>query len=143
MAHHPTKTIHLAQGTVEINQPLPEGDRYYLSYEELTRLFNEYNRTNAQSERKSFTAYLKFDPVSSWQDENVTEQSSTYYIDSENKAFQDGMAGNSIYSTCCDGTDYMAKLSNYLEDWTIELVYMHKEDYDEITELINDKQSKG
>lgn len=144
MSVHPTLKLPVLFGTKNVNQPLPESDRYYMSYKELDSIFSKYNSLYKDKERQEYVGYILFDPEeSNWKDREYTEQNSTYYVFSNSKAYDNSMSGSSVYACCCDGTDYNLKISDFWRDWKKEQVYMHKEDYAEIKMLINRKQKQG
>ena len=60
-------------------------------------------------------------------DKPYDERSRTYGVSSNNKAFQSGMGGYSIYGSCLDGTDPCVRLDGYMfgeNAWKIEKCYM-------------------
>ena len=60
-------------------------------------------------------------------DEPYDERSRTYGVSSNNKAFQAGMGGYSIFGSCLDGTDPCVRLDGYMfgeNAWKIEKCYM-------------------
>ena len=60
-------------------------------------------------------------------DKPYDERSRTYGVSSNNKAFQAGMGGNSIFGSCLDGTDPCVRLDGYMfgeNAWKIEKCYM-------------------
>lgn len=60
-------------------------------------------------------------------DKPYDERSRTYGVSSNNKAFQSGMGGYSIFGSCLDGTDPCVRLDGYLfgeNAWKIEKCYM-------------------
>lgn len=62
-------------------------------------------------------------------DKPYDERSRTYGVSSNNKAFQSGMGGYSIFGSCLDGTDPCVRLDGYMfgeNAWRIEKCYMMK-----------------
>ena len=60
-------------------------------------------------------------------DKPYDERSRTYGVSSNNKAFQAGMGGYSIFGSCLDGTDPCVRLDGYIfgeNAWKIEKCYM-------------------
>ena len=60
-------------------------------------------------------------------DKPYDERSRTYGVSSNNKAFQAGMGGYSIFGSCLDGTDPCLRLDGYMfgeNAWKIEKCYM-------------------
>ena len=75
------------------------------------------------------------------------EISRTYGVSSNNKAFQDGMGGYSIYGSCLDGTDPCLRLEGYIrggnDGWKIERCYMMSDTLEKAKALLPEKQGKG
>ena len=74
--------------------------------------------------------------------EHYSEESRTYVVSSQNKAFQPGMGGYSIYGSALDGTDPMVRLEGYMaaehggkDGWKIEKCFL-KSDKKEIADII-------
>lgn len=100
-----------------------------MSYPELSTLFRSVNDKRLDS----IVGYIVFTPESF--DKEYNEASRTYVVSSNNKAYQSGMGGYSIYASCLDGTDQCLRLEGYMrgEDaWKIEKCYMLKDDYDRL-----------
>lgn len=60
-------------------------------------------------------------------DKPYDERSRTYGVSSNNKAFQAGMGGYSIFGSCLDGTDPCVRLDGYMfgeNAWKMEKCYM-------------------
>jgi len=63
------------------------------------------------------------------------EAQRTYHVWSNNKAYQPGMLGYSIYGSAIDGTDPMVRLERYMRDekggqhgWVVEMCYLFEEE---------------
>ena len=100
-----------------------------MSYPELSTLFSSVNDKHLQP----IVGYIVFTRESF--DKEYNEASRTYVVSSDNKAYQSGMGGYSIYASCLDGTDQCLRLEGYMrgEDaWKIEKCYMLKDDYDRL-----------
>ena len=100
-----------------------------MSYPELSTLFSSVNDKGLSP----ITGYIVFTADSF--DKKYNEASRTYVVSSNNKAYQSGMGGYSIYGSCLDGTDPCLRLEGYLRGenaWKIEKCYMIKEDYDHL-----------
>lgn len=114
-----------------------EPETVEMSYQEMTKRFRE-----AENNRKEhLTGYVVFTEDSF--DKPYSEESRTYVISSNNKAFQSGMGGYSIYASCLDGTDPCLRLDGYMSaehggenGWKIEKCYM-KENSREMLALFN------
>ena len=106
-----------------------------LSYPEMRVKFCEAERAGNR-----VTGYIVFSQDSF--DKPFSEEARTYVISSNNKAFQSGMGGYSIYASALDGSDPMVRLERYMQaekggsdGWKIERCYM-KEDSHEIMDVI-------
>lgn len=100
-----------------------------MSYPELSTLFSSVNDKGLSP----ITGYIVFTADSF--DKKYNEASRTYVVSSNNKAYQSGMGGYSIYASCLDGTDQCLRLEGYMRGenaWKIEKCYMLKEDYDRL-----------
>lgn len=100
-----------------------------MSYAELSSLFRSVN----DKRLPAITGYIVFTADSF--DKPYSEESRTYRVSSENKAYQSGMGGYSIYGSCLDGTDQCLRLDGYMRGenaWKIEKCYMLKDDYDRL-----------
>ncbi len=110
--------------TVEDTAPQVE-----MSYAELSTLFRSVNDKNLAP----ITGYIVFTEDSF--DRLYEEESRTYVVSSNNKAYQSGMGGYSIYASCLDGTDPCIRLEGYMRGenaWKIEKCYMLKDDYNRL-----------
>lgn len=103
-----------------------------MSYTELKSLFRK-----AENEGKHIVGYITFSEDSF--DKEYSLESRTYVICSNNKAFQSGMGGYSIYGSSVDKTDPMARLDRCMKDehggadgWRIERCYTR-----EVTPLVD------
>ena len=100
-----------------------------MSYAELSTLFRSVNDKGLSP----ITGYIVFTADSF--DKDYSETSRTYCVSSNNKAYQSGMGGYSIYGSCLDGTDSCIRLEGYMRgenSWKIEKCYMFKDDYDRL-----------
>ena len=79
------------------------------SYAELKRIFME-----AESVRKHLTAHITF-TADSFKKE-YSEQSRTYVVSSDNKAYWSKHLGLSIFGSCFDGTDQRVNLDKYMAE---------------------------
>ena len=73
----------------------------------------------------------------------------TYRVSSDNKAFQPGMGGYSIYGSALDGTDPLVRLEQYMaaerggkNGWKIERCYVKEEDFEQVKDLIKVKKPR-
>lgn len=107
-----------------------------LSYGELCQQFRA-----AESRGEHLSGLIVFSEDSF--SETFSEEARTYAVSSQNKAFQPGMGGYSIYGSAIDGSDPMVRLENYMaaerggeDGWVIEACYLkHKEK--EIADIIH------
>ena len=112
-----------------------EPEEIDMSYSELRSQFYK-----AEEEGKHISGYVVFSQ-DSFKDP-YSETSRTYVISSDNKAFQGGMGGYSIYGYCLDGTDPCVRLDRYMavehggaDGWKIERCYM-KSDARQMIDII-------
>ena len=112
-----------------------EPEEIDMSYSELRSQFYK-----AEEEGKHISGYVVFSQ-DSFKDP-YSEVSRTYVISSDNKAFQAGMGGYSIYGYCLDGTDPCVRLDRYMavehggaDGWKIERCYM-KSDARQMIDII-------
>ncbi len=112
-----------------------EPEEVEMTYSEMRDLFRR-----SENEGKHVTGYVVFTPDSFM--EPYSEVSRTYVISSDNKAFQSGMGGYSIYGTCMDGIDPCVRLDQYMaaehggkDGWKIERCYT-KSNEREILDII-------
>ena len=113
-----------------------EPEAVEMSYREMTKRFREAEN----SRREHLTGYVVFTEDSF--DKPYSEKSRTYVISSDNKAFQSGMGGYSVYASCLDGSDPCVRLDGYMFDehggengWKIEKCYL-KEASREMLDII-------
>ena len=78
------------------------------------------------------------------------ERARTYAVSSDNKAFQQGMGGYSIYGSSLDGTDPCVRLEQYMaverggkNGWKIERCYVKEEDLEQVKDLIKTKKPRS
>ena len=79
-----------------------------------------------------------------------SELARTYRVSSNNKAFQPGMGGYSIYGSALDGTDPCVRLEQYMaverggkNGWKIERCYVKTEELEQVKDLIKAKKPRG
>ena len=102
-----------------------------MNYQELTTLFRSVNDKGLPP----IVGYVVFTENSF--DKAYDEEARTYKVSSDNKAFQSGMGGYSIFASCVDGTDPCARIDLLMRDeygWKVEKSYMLKDDYDRLIE---------
>lgn len=94
-----------------------------MSYSELKNLFRE-----AENEGRHIAGYITFTEDSF--DKKYPLKSRTYIIGSDNKAFQSGKGGYSIFASSVDKSDPLVRLERYMKDehggtngWKIERCY--------------------
>ena len=98
-----------------------------MSYPELSALFRSAN----EKKLAPIAGYIVFTADSF--DRPFNEESRTYCVYSNNKAYQSDMGGYSIFGFCLDGTDPGLRLDGYMRGdnaWKIEKCYMLKDGYD-------------
>ena len=101
-----------------------EPEQMDMSYAQLTEMFR-----TAEHEGRHMTGYVVFTEDSF--NKPYSERSRTYEISSNNKAFQEGKGGYSIFASCLDGTDPCLRLDGYMaaekgdkDGWKIERCYV-------------------
>ncbi len=108
---------------VQFESPEPNVE---LSYREMSDMFTHINKIGAEH----ICGYIVFSEDSF--NKPYSEQSRTYVISSDNKAFKPNMGGYSIYGSCLDRSDQNIRLEGYMRGekaWHIERCYMNKDDY--------------
>lgn len=98
-----------------------------LSYQRLSEIFNYVNDTH----KSPVSGYIVFTQDSF--DKPYSEQSRTYVVSSDNKAYIAGAGGYSIFGSCLDGSDQNIRLEIYMHGdnaWKIERCYMQRDDYE-------------
>lgn len=98
-----------------------------LSYQRLSEIFNYVNDTH----KSPVSGYIVFSRDSF--DKPYSEQSRTYVVSSDNKAYIAGVGGYSIFGSCLDGSDQNIRLERYMHGdnaWKIERCYMQRDDYE-------------
>lgn len=98
-----------------------------LTYKEMSDVFRHIN----ESGKKHVCGYIVFSQSSFEKD--YSEQSRTYVVSSNNKAYIPGAGGYSIFGSCLDGTDQCIRLEGYMRGdnhWEIDRCYMKKDDYE-------------
>lgn len=70
------------------------------------------------------TAVIVFKPESF--DKEYSLESRSYGVNRDNKYFQEGMIGNSLYGFCLDETDQGVRLDWYFGEWIIDYCYITK-----------------
>ena len=109
----------------------------------MTKLFRAAERA-----KQSVSGYIVFTADSF--EKPYAEDARTYGVSSNNKAFQEGMGGYSIYGSSLDGTDPCVRLERYMavekggkDGWKIERCYMMSDTLEKAKALLPEKQDKG
>ena len=99
-----------------------------MSYGELCRQFRE---AESRGEHRSGLIVFTEDSFN----EHYSEESRTYSVSSQNKAFQPGMGGYSIYASAIDGSDPMVRLESFMaaerggeDGWVVETCFLKHEE---------------
>ena len=113
-----------------------EPEKVEMSYNELKSRFREVEKEG----KEHLEGYITFTPDSFTQP--YSEESRTYVVSSDNKAFIPNMGGYSIYGSSLDGEDSMVRLDQYMaaeyggkNGWKIEKCYL-KQNSREIIDII-------
>lgn len=107
-----------------------------LSYAEMAKLFTRINEAGLGW----IPGFIVFSQESF--DTPYSEDSRTYEIASNNKAFIAGAGGWSVFGSCLDGTDRFLRLDEYLRGkkaWKIERCYVFSDDYNRIAYELAEK----
>lgn len=106
-----------------------------MTYGELTQAFRESEKNG-----EHMLGYIVFTADSF--DKPYPEEARTYFVSSNNKAFQAGMGGYSIYGSSVDGSDPCVRLDGYMaaekggkDGWKIERCYT-KEPGGQIVDIV-------
>lgn len=106
-----------------------------ITYGELVQAFRESEKTGHH-----MLGYIVFTADSF--DKPYPEEARTYFVSSNNKAFQAGMGGYSIYGSSVDGSDPCVRLDGYMaverggkDGWKIERCYT-KEPGGQIVDIV-------
>ena len=112
-----------------------------MSYGELTGKFRTVERKG-----EHLLGYVVFTADSF--DKPYDERSRTYFVSSNNKAFQPNMGGYSIYASCLDGTDPMVRLECFMaaehggkNGWKVERCYVMESDLTRVAHLFKTVRS--
>ena len=113
-----------------------------MPYHEMIKLFRAAERA-----KQSVSGYIVFTADSF--EKPYVEDARTYGVSSNNKAFQEGMGGYSIYGSSLDGTDPCVRLERYMavekggkDGWKIERCYMMSDVVEQTKPLLQSKQDK-
>ena len=97
-------------------------EKYKIPYCVLAQIFREHEKYNPS---EHLTAHIVFTEDSFAKPYSL--QSRAYIVSSNNKAFQPGLNGYSIFGSCLDGTDVGVRLDEYMKaekggpnGWTVE-----------------------
>ena len=111
-------------------EPKHDSPQVYITYQELTRRFIE-----AEKQGKHLKGYIVFTADSFPKPYTAFER--TYVVSSDNKAFQSGQGGYSIYGSSLDGEDVCVRLDRLMADeyggkdgFKIERCYMLLDEVD-------------
>ncbi len=139
----PTLDEQVAQAAEE--QKTAKASLVELTYNDMTKLFRGVERAKAGEHVTGFIVFTKESFL-----EEYSEESRTYEVSSDNKAFIPGMGGYSIYGYCLGGTDRNVRLEMYMaaekgskDGWKIERCYMTREEYNKgcrVIEAINKEE---
>ena len=114
-----------------------EPEKVEMSYNELKKRFREAEEKG----KEHLKGYITF--TSDSFTELYSEESRTYVVSSNNKAFIPNMGGYSIYGSSLDGKDLMVRLEQYMaaerggkDGWKIEKCFL-VEDSKQISDIIH------
>lgn len=99
-----------------------------MTYKEMKSIFREHERVR-DATTKPLVGYIVFTKDSF--DKEYSEESRTYEVYSDCKAYMSNMCGYSIYGNCLDGVDidirldwYMAEEKGGKNGWKVEKCYL-------------------
>ena len=97
------------------------------TYKELKELFRSVEKSGKQ--RLHICGFIVFSQEIF--KKQFSEHDRTYYVSSDNKAYQPNKGGYSIYGNCLDGKDLTVRLEQYMADelagdngWKVEKCYI-------------------
>lgn len=100
----------------------------------------------AERAGQHLTGYIIFSPASFT--EEYSQESRTYVVSSDNKAFQPNMGGYSIYASALDGSDPIVRIEQYMaaerggrDGWQIERCYMMSDEMERARALLKAEKS--
>ena len=112
-----------------------EPEKIEMTYSELKDYFRQSEKNN-----QHVTGYITFTEDSF--NKPYSEESRTYVVSSDNKAFIPGMGGYSIFGSALDGSDNNVRLDQYMYDehgtktgWKVERCYI-KDDSKRVLDVI-------
>ena len=101
----------------------------------------------AEGAGRHLTGCIVFSPASFTRE--YSEDSRTYAVSSDNKAFQPNKGGYSIYASALDGSDNGVRLEQYMaseyggrDGWQIERCYMAADEFARARELVRTKKER-
>ena len=105
-----------------------------MTYAEMTKLFRQHELSNPE---KHLLGCIVFTEDSF--DKKYPEESRSYCVSSDNKAFKPNMGGYSIYASSLNGTDKGVRLDWYMKEenpwaehgWEVERCYLMTSDKNE------------
>lgn len=105
-----------------------------ISWSEAKEYLREFNRQHGYGCGNSVckeTAHIVVVFTQDSFENEYSEESRSYIVSSDNKAFLAEMGGYSIFASCLDGTDPCVRLENYMEaeyagkgGWKVEYCYI-------------------
>lgn len=111
-----------------------------LSYREMSDVFRYVN----DNHKEPVCGYIVFSPDSF--NKPYPEQSRTYAVSSNNKAYIGGAGGYSVFGSCLDGTDQGVRLEGYMRGenaWKIDRCYMKRDDYERaVSQQVSNKDNR-
>ena len=97
-----------------------------MTYGELKNLFRQHEQNKPKNHLRACIVFTE-DSF----DKKYEEESRSYCLSSDNKAFKPNMCGYSIYAGCLDGTDQGVRLDWYMKDenpnggaWKVDYCYL-------------------
>ena len=82
-----------------------------MEYRDLEQIFRKHESTEP---KYHLDGLITFADLGSFEDANYTQMDRTYLVSSNNKAYQSGRLGYSIFGTCLNGKDLCVLLDAYM-----------------------------
>lgn len=114
---------------------------YDMTYGAMKNYFRAAERAG-----QHLTGYIIFSPASFTKE--YSQESRTYAVSSDNKAFQPNKGGYSIFASAIDGSDPLVRLEQYMasehggkDGWQIERCYMMSDEMERARALLKAEKS--
>lgn len=117
-------------------------NRVGMTYADMKNYFRAAERAG-----QHLTGYIIFSPASFTKE--YSEDSRTYAVSSDNKAFTSNTGGYSIYASAVDGSDNNVRIEQYMaseyggkDGWQIERCYMTADEFEKAKALMRTEKER-